>query len=85
MTRNRKIMCIVESDEDCISIEQAGIFNGIYHVLGGQVSPLDDEDIPEESIEKLRQRIRDLKIEEIILATAPRIEVISRHLRYRTR
>ncbi len=74
MTRNRKIMCIVESDEDCISIEQAGIFNGIYHVLGGQVSPLDDEDIPEESIEKLRQRIRDLKIEEIILATAPRIE-----------
>ena len=72
--RDRKVMCIVESDEDCISIEQAGIFNGLYHVLGGQVSPLDDQDIPEESIGKLKQRICDLKIEEIILATAPRIE-----------
>ena len=72
--RDRKIMCVVESDEDCISIEQAGIFNGLYHVLGGQVSPLDEEDIPEESIIKLKQRVHDLKIEEIVLATAPRIE-----------
>jgi len=72
--RNRKIMCVVESDEDCISIEQAGIFNGLYHVLGGQVSPLDEQDIPEESITKLRERVCDLKIEEIVLATAPRIE-----------
>lgn len=72
--RNRKIICVVESDEDCISIEQAGIFNGLYHVLGGRSSPLDDQEIPEESIVKLRQRVCDLKIEEIILATAPRIE-----------
>ncbi len=73
-TRNRKVICVVETDEDCISIEQAGIFNGLYHVLGGQVSPLDDQEIPEESISKLKQRICDLKAEEIILATAPRIE-----------
>lgn len=72
--RNRKILCVVESEEDCIAIEQAGIFNGLYHVLGGQVSPLDEQDIPEKSIKKLRERICDLKIEEIVLATAPRIE-----------
>ncbi len=72
--RNRKIICVVESDEDCISIEQAGIFNGLYHVLGGRSSPLDDQEIPEESIIKLRERVCDLRIEEIILATAPRIE-----------
>ena len=72
--RDRKVMCIVETDEDCISIEQAGIFNGLYHVLGGQVSPLEDLEIPEESIGKLKERIFRLNIEEIILATSPRIE-----------
>ncbi|WP_455594012.1 recombination mediator RecR [Cloacibacillus porcorum] len=72
--RNRKLLCIVESEEDCVAMEQAGIFNGIYHVLGGRLSPLDDEEIPEESIERMRQRVEKGGIEEIILATAPRIE-----------
>jgi recombination protein RecR len=72
--RNRKLLCIVESEEDCVAMEQAGIFNGIYHVLGGRLSPLDDEEIPEESIERMRRRVEEGGIEEIILATAPRIE-----------
>lgn len=72
--RNRKIICVVESNEDCVALEQAGIFNGLYHVLGGQYSPLDDQEIPEKSIELLRERVMALGVEEIILATAPRIE-----------
>ena len=72
--RNRKLLCIVEREEDCVAMEQAGIFNGIYHVLGGRLSPLDDEEIPEESIERMRRRVEEGGIEEIILATAPRIE-----------
>lgn len=72
--RNRKQLCIVENEEDCVAMEQAGIFNGVYHVLGGRLSPLDDEEIPEESIERLRQRVEEGEIEEIILATAPRLE-----------
>lgn len=72
--RNRKIICVVESDEDCVAMEQAGIFGGLYHVLGGQYSPLDDREIPEESLDKLRERVQELDIEEIILATAPRVE-----------
>ncbi len=72
--RNRKQLCIVENEEDCVAMEQAGIFNGVYHVLGGRLSPLDDEEIPEESIERLRQRVEAGEIEEIILATAPRLE-----------
>jgi len=72
--RNRKLICVVENDEDCIAIEQAGIFNGLYHVLGGQFSPLDDREIPQESMEKLRERVTELGVEEIILATTPRIE-----------
>lgn len=72
--RDRSVICVVESDEDCVAIEQAGIFNGLYHVLGGRVSPLDNQDIPEESLNKLRQRIIKLGVKEIILATTPRIE-----------
>ena len=72
--RNGKLLCIVESEEDCVAMEQAGIFNGIYHVLGGRLSPLDDEEIPEESIERMRRRVEEGGIEEIILATSPRIE-----------
>lgn len=72
--RDRKKICIVESDEDCVAIEQAGIFNGLYHVLGGRVSPLDDQEIPEESLERLKERVIALRTEELILATAPRIE-----------
>ena len=73
-TRSREMLCVVESEEDCVAIEQAGIYNGLYHVLGGRLSPLDDEEIPTESIERLRERVEDEKIKEIILATAPRIE-----------
>lgn len=72
--RNRKIICVVESDEDCVAMEQAGIYGGLYHVLGGQYSPLDDREIPEESLDRLRERVMELGVEEIILATAPRVE-----------
>lgn len=72
--RNRKIICVVETDEDCVAIEQSGIYNGLYHVLGGQFSPLDDREIPEESLERLITRVKEQNIEELILATAPRIE-----------
>lgn len=72
--RDRKIICVVESDEDCVALEQAGIFNGLYHVLGGQYSPLDDMEIPEESMDRLKRRVGELGVREIILATTPRIE-----------
>ena len=72
--RNRKLLCVVESDEDCVAIEQAGIYNGLYHVLGGRLSPLDDQEIPPESLDKLRERVEELGTEEVILATTPRIE-----------
>lgn len=72
--RDRKLMCVVESEEDCVAIEQAAVFNGIYHVIGGRLSPLDEEEIPEGSLERLRERVENGGVEEIIIATAPRIE-----------
>jgi recombination protein RecR len=73
-TRNRSKICVVETQEDCVAMEQSGLYDGLYHVLGGRCSPLDDQDIPEESLESLKQRIAEIRPDEIILALDPRIE-----------
>jgi recombination protein RecR len=65
---------VVESVEDLISIEQAGVYSGLYHVLGGRVSPLDGEDLDEECLSGLERRIDEDNIREVIIATNPRIE-----------
>ena len=55
-------------------MEQSGVYNGLYHVLGGRCSPLDDQEIPEENLRHLRRRIDDLSTREVILALNPRVE-----------
>lgn len=72
--RDRKTLCIVEDIESLNAFEQAKIYNGLYHVLGGQVSPLSDQDISEESAKFLLKHIKKLKPSEIIIATSPTVE-----------
>ncbi len=72
--RDRDVLCVVESPEDLISLEQAGVYSGLFYVLGGRVSPMDDEDIIPEVYQKLRDRIVNLEIREVIIATNPRVE-----------
>ena len=72
--RDTKTICIVEDVESLSALEQAGIYNGVYHVLGGRVSPLDGEDLSEASIESLRKHIKYNKPEEVIIATSPVLE-----------
>jgi recombination protein RecR len=55
-------------------MEQSGVFGGLYHVLGGRCSPLEDEEIPAESVERLKRRIEGYGAGEVILALNPRIE-----------
>jgi recombination protein RecR len=50
------------------------VYDGLYHVLGGKCSPLEDQDIPEESLERLKSRVDEFSIREVILALSPRIE-----------
>jgi recombination protein RecR len=73
-SRDRSRICVVETQEDCVAMEQSGIYNGLYHVLGGKCSPLDGLEIPRESMEALRRRISGLPADEVILALDPRIE-----------
>ena len=72
--RDRTLLCVVETAEDLISMEQAGIYNGLYHVLGGKVSPLDDEELDPDKLRSLKQRVISLPVKEVIIATNPRIE-----------
>lgn len=72
--RDRKTLCIVEDLEALSAFEQAGIYNGLYHVLGSRISPLDGEDLSDEDIEFLQEHVREVNPTEIIIATSPRIE-----------
>lgn len=73
--RDRSVLCITESIEDLVSIEQSGLFNGIYFVLGTSLSPLEDrETLPQETIDRLLLRFQEYPIREVIIATNPRIE-----------
>jgi recombination protein RecR len=72
--RDRDTLLITEISEDLISIEQSGVYNGLYHVLGSRYSPLDGEDIDPKVLVKLEKRIISLGIKEVIVATSPRIE-----------
>ena len=68
--RNSELLCVVENMEDVIKIENTNSFDGLYHVLGGAISPLDGIGPSDLSFDKLLERINsDLK--EIIIATNP--------------
>jgi recombination protein RecR len=72
--RDQSKICVVETQEDCVAMEQSGVYGGLYHVLGGRCSPLEGQDVPEESLERLKMRINALGAREVILALSPRIE-----------
>ena len=66
--RNRSLICIVENPQDVMAIEKSSNFNGLYHVLGGAISPLEDKGQDELQIQSLLSRIKQGEIQEIILA-----------------
>ena len=72
--RDRKTLCIVEDLESLTAFENAGIYNGLYHVLGAQMSPLEGREISNDAAKFLLQHIKKVKPSEIILATSPSIE-----------
>lgn len=72
--RDRSLLCVVESIDDLASFEQAGIYNGLYHVLGGRVSPLEDQELSDKCVDFLLRHIEEAKASEVIIATNPRME-----------
>lgn len=72
--RNRKVLCIVESIRDVIAIEETQEFSGLYHVLGGVISPMDGIGPDQLNIDQLVQRVKEQEIDELIMALSPTIE-----------
>lgn len=72
--RKQEMICVVENIRDVIAIESTQQFNGVYHVLGGIISPLDGVGPDQLNIESLVKRVHDEQTQEIIFALNPNIQ-----------
>ena len=72
--RNQQLICVVENIRDVIAIESTQQFNGLYHVLGGIISPLDGVGPDQLTIEPLINRLKEDEVEELIFALSPNIQ-----------
>jgi recombination protein RecR len=73
--RDRAVVCVVEEAADIGAIERTGQYRGLYHVLGGRLSPLDGVGPAELSVEPLLERLRNgSEVREVIVATNPSVE-----------
>lgn len=72
--RDRSIICVVSEPRDIPPIERTGAFSGLYHVLGGVLSPLDGIGPDQLHIKELMSRLADGAVQEVILATNPNVE-----------
>jgi recombination protein RecR len=73
-SRNRSVICVVENIRDVMSVENTQQFNGLYHVLGGIISPMDGIGPAELEIESLVKRVEQGEVIEIILALSTTME-----------
>ena len=72
--RNQKIICVVAETKDLLALERAREFKGIYHVIGGLISPMDSIGPELLEIKSLVERVSKTEVEEIILALTPSVE-----------
>jgi recombination protein RecR len=73
-TRNKSIICVVEEATNIQAVEKTRQFNGLYHVLGGALSPLQGVGPDQLKIRSLIERLKGASVEEIIVATNPTAE-----------
>lgn len=73
-SRKKEVICVVENIRDVIAIESTEQFNGVYHVLGGIISPLDGIGPDQLTIESLVERVKTEKTKEIVFALSPTIQ-----------
>lgn len=72
--RNHKIVCVVEDVKDIIAMEKTHEYKGVYHVLHGAISPMNNISPDDIKIKELLERIKKEEIEEVIIATNPKVE-----------
>jgi recombination protein RecR len=72
--RDRSLICVVEQPTDVLALERTNEFKGLYHVLGGALSPLDGVGPEDLRIKELLQRLSNANVDEVILALNPNVE-----------
>jgi recombination protein RecR len=72
--RDRSQICIVEQPQDILALEHTGIYQGMYHVLHGAISPTEGIGTEDIRIRELMNRLKDGSVKEVILATNPNLE-----------
>ncbi len=72
--RNHQLICVVEDVRDVMAIESTGEYKGVYHVLGGLISPLDGIGPSDLTIDKLIKRLENDSIDEIVLALSSTVD-----------
>lgn len=73
-TRDKRVLCVVETATDLMALERAGEYRGLYHVLGGALSPLAGVGPRDLRVGELLERVARYGTEEVILATSPTVE-----------
>jgi len=72
--RDQTLLCVVEQPRDLMSLEQAGVYQGLYHVLLGRIAPLEGIGPDQLTIEALVERVRKGGFDEVVMATNPTVE-----------
>jgi recombination protein RecR len=72
--RDQSLICVVEEAKDVVAIERTREFRGLYHVLGGAISPIDGVGPDDLRIRQLMTRLADGQVQEVIIATDPNLE-----------
>jgi recombination protein RecR len=69
--RDRSVICVVEEPADVVPVERTNEYRGLYHVLGGALSPIDGVDPEDLKIAELVSRVREGEVREVVIATNP--------------
>lgn len=72
--RDRSVICVVEDPSDVLAIEKTGKFNGLYHVLHGTISPMENIGPGDIKLKELIHRLSDDEVKELIIATNPTVD-----------
>lgn len=72
--RDRSFVCVVAEPRDVVAMEKTNEFSGVYHVLGGVISPMDGVGPEDLKIRELIQRVNEDGVKEVLIATNPTIE-----------
>lgn len=71
--RDRSTLCVVAQPKDIVAFERTGEFRGLYHVLGGLISPMEGRGPEQLRVDELQQRVREGAFQEVVLATDPTV------------